>query len=202
MGGTERKRRVRWPVVVVPVAALALVAAALVVVLTGGSKPAGPATAAGSTLPDKFRLALAAKVVQILETSTPSEHLSHGHDLTGNERIMCTVDPFGTDPPGVTDVSQVRWVYALHLCAYAEPGTPWLYASKTSGPLAAQLTTPPTVILPVPTRDYRTQVTQMIPARYLTQAFGNFAHPDLIARLRDQYDKEIASASPPASPAN
>jgi hypothetical protein len=187
----------RWLVVVIPVAALALVAAALVVVLTGGSRPAGSAAAAGSTLPDKFRLALAAKVVEILETSTPAQHLSHGHDLSGHERIMCTVDPFGTDPPGVTDVAQVRWVYALHLCAFADPGTPWIYANKSSGPLAAQLTSPQTVLLPVPTRDYRTQVTQMIPARYLTQAFGTFAHPDLIARLRDRYNKEIASASPP-----
>src|SRR5207302_4517120 len=113
-----------------------------------------------------------------------------------------TVDPFGTDPPGATDVSQVRWVYALHLCAYAEPGTPWDWANKSSGPLAAQLTSPPTVILPVPTRDYRTQVTQMIPARCLTQALGTFAHPDLIARLRDRYNREVASASPPASPAD
>jgi hypothetical protein len=87
-------------------------------------------------------------------------------------------------------------VYAQHLCVIAAPGTPWDYATKSAGPVAVQLDTA-AVRLPRPQQDYRTQIRAMIPARYLADAFGNFAHPDVVARLRDRYRTEVTPSAAP-----
>jgi hypothetical protein len=145
-------------------------------------------------LPDRLRIPLAGQAVAALENAPQIEHLGHDEDNAGARRVMCTVDPFGVDPPGATTVAQVQWVYALHLCVLGEPGTPWDYATKSAGPVVIGLGNPPVVRLPVPQIDYRTQVRQMIPVRYQTAAFGSFAHPQLVAQLRKRYNAEVASA--------
>ena len=195
-----RQTRRRWPAVLVVLAALMLpVAAALVVfhpAWTGRQASGG----GPGDLPDALRRELSDRAVPVLETAPQIEHLGHDHDTTGRRRIMCTLDPFGVDPAGATTASQVQWVYGLHLCVMGEPGTPWDYASKSAGPVAVGLGTPPAVRLPGPALDYRTQVRQMIPARYQARAFGSFAHPELVAQLRKRYTAEVASAPAASSP--
>jgi hypothetical protein len=182
--------------VAIVVAALALPAIAFVVtrVHLGGS----------DGLPGRLRDDLAAEVQSILENSTTIAHVGmadHDHSQAGPVRVMCAVDPFGVDPATATDAGQVRRVYAQHLCAIGAPGTPWEWATKSAGPVVVSLGPPPTVAIPQPRQDYRTQVQQMIPAQYLTRAFGTFAHPDLVARLRQRFLARVSSASPSPPPA-
>ncbi|GAA5200334.1 hypothetical protein GCM10023322_78000 [Rugosimonospora acidiphila] len=179
----------RWPVLLVVLLALALPAAALLVL-----NPQWIHGSGSGGLPDRLRISLAQRAVVMLESSPQIEHLGHDEDNAGPRRVMCTLDPFGVDPPAATTVAQVRWVYALHLCVIGQDGTPWDYATKSAGPVAIGLGNPPAVRLPVPQLDYRTQVRQLIPARYQSQAFGSFAHPQLVAQLRQRYIAQVASA--------
>jgi hypothetical protein len=173
--------------------ALALPATALVV-LHPGWLGRQPAAARFGDVPEPLRGMLAAQAVPVLENDAQIQHLGHDEDSTGPRRVMCTVDPFGVDPPGAATVAEVQWVYALHLCVIGEPGLPWDYATKSAGPVAIGLGNPPAVRLPQPQIDYRTQVRQMIPARYQPQAFGSFGHPELVAALRQRYIDQVAQA--------
>ncbi len=185
----HRARR-RWPIIALILACLTLPVAALVVQNPGWlSRSSGQR----GDLPERLRIPLAAQAVTALENAPQIEHLGHDEDSAGARRVMCTVDPFGVDPPGAATVAQVQWVYAQHLCVIGQPGLPWDYASKSSGPVVVGLGNPPVVRLPVPQIDYRTQVRQMIPARYQPMAFGTFAHPQLVAELRRRYNAEVAS---------
>lgn len=187
---TRRRARRRWPIVALILACLALPIAALVVQNPGWLSRS---SSQRGGLPDRLRIPLAAQAVSALEDAPQIEHLGHDEDTAGPRRVMCAVDPFGVDPPGATTVAQVRWVYAQHLCVIGQPGLPWDYAPKSSGPVVVGLGSPPVVRLPVPQIDYRTQVRQMIPARYQPMAFGTFAHPQLVADLRRRYNAEVAS---------
>jgi hypothetical protein len=171
-------------------AALALPLAAVAVTRVHLGSPAG--------LPAGLRGELTDEVRSILETSSVVAHLgdSHDHDSAAPARVLCAVEVFGVDPATARDRVDVSRVFAQHLCAIAPPGTPWEFASKSAGPVAVILTEPPGVVLPQPRRDYRTQVREMIPARYLTQAFGTFTHPDVVARLRDRFTAEVTAARP------
>jgi hypothetical protein len=188
--GRRRPRR-RWALAAIVAAAVALPLVAFVVTRVHS----------GDGLSDKLRTDLAAEVQTILENSPAILQVvqaSHDHDGAGPERVMCAVDPFGIAPETATSASQVQWVYAQHLCALGTPGTPWNFASKSAGPVAVSLRDT-NVVLPAPRADYRTQVRQMIPAKYLTQAFGSFQHPDVVTRLRQQFTDQVSSATPVAA---
>ena len=168
------------------VASVALLAAAAAVTYVGFHRGGEPA--------DKFRQSLAGQVQSILENSPVIANLGvagHLHDGSAPNKVLCAVDPFGTDPPGATDATAVHTVYAQHLCAVAPPGTPWDYAPKSSGPVAVTLDDGG-VWVPQPNQDYRSQVLAKIPARYQPQAFGAFAHPEVVTRLRQRYDASVA----------
>jgi hypothetical protein len=189
---TRRPAGRRWPIIALVLACLMLPAAALVVQNPGwfsrsSSRP--------GELPDRLRIPLAELAVSALQNAPQIEHLGHDEDNAGARRVMCTADPFGVDPPKAATVAQVQWVYAQHLCVIGQPGLPWDYATKSAGPVAVGLGNPPVVRLPVPQVDYRTQVRQMIPARYQPMAFGSFTHPELVAKLRQRYTTEVASTA-------
>jgi hypothetical protein len=186
----RHRRRRRWPLAAILAAAVALPVVAFVVTRMHFG---------ADGLPSKLRTDLATEVQAILETSPVILEIgqaAHDHDHGGPVRVMCAVDPFGIAPATATSAGQVQWVYAQHLCAIATPGTPWDFASKSAGPVAVSLSNPPSVLLPQPRQDFRTQVRQLIPAKYLTQAFGPFQHPDVVAKLRQQFNTEVASAKP------
>src|SRR4051794_2885728 len=106
--GRRRHRRIVVPVIV---ASVALLAAAAVVTYVGFHRGGEPA--------DKFRQSLAGQVQSILENSPVIANLGvagHLHDGSAPNKVLCAVDPFGTDPPGATDATAVHTVYAQHLC--------------------------------------------------------------------------------------
>ncbi len=181
-----RRQRHRKIMVLVIGSAVALLGAAIAVTYVGFHRDGG--------MSDGFRKSLASQAQRILENSPVIANLgvaAHIHDPGTPNRVMCAVDPFGTDPADATMASQVHVVYALHLCAIAPAGTPWDYAPKSAGPVVVDLDDG-TVWVAQPNQDYRTQVKAKIPAQYQKQAFGNFAHPEVVASLRDRYNKEMA----------
>jgi hypothetical protein len=187
--------RARWRAWLAVLAAVGLLSIAIVLTLSGhGGGSTAAARTAPTTLPDRLREELVPRTIALLQDSTPAEHVSHGHDLGGADRILCTVDPFGTDPADASTMGEVRWVYAQHLCAFGPPGTPWDYATKSSGPIAISLTSPTVILLPHVGTPYREQVDRMIPARYLPQAYGTFAHPQQVADLRKKFITEVSDA--------
>src|SRR5436190_162853 len=181
-----RRRRHRKIMVLVIGLAVALLGAAVAVTYVGSHRAGGAS--------DGFHKSLASQAQSILQNSPVIANLgvaAHIHDPNIPNRVMCAVDPFGTDPANATEASQVHVVYAQHLCAIAPAGTPWDYAPKSAGPVVVNLQDG-TVWVAQPNQDYRTQVKAKIPAQYQEQAFGTFKHPEVVASLRDRYTKEIA----------
>jgi hypothetical protein len=170
-------------------ALVVLLTAAIVVVLkAGGSAPARPADAVDLAMPPALRAEVAARLVKALEEATPAEHHNHGHEVAAGGRVVCAVDPFGVDPSGATTIDQVGTVYALHLCAVAEPGRDWDLSVRYSGPLAANLGDPPVVTVVQPGAGYPERVHSLIPQRYWTRATGPFSDDAALADLRRRFD--------------
>jgi hypothetical protein len=180
-----RRRHVyRWLAALV----VLLTAAIVVVLKAGGSAPARPAGAVDLAMPPALRAELAARLVKALEEATPAEHHNHGHEVTTGGTVVCAVDPFGVDPSGATTIDQVGTVYALHLCAVAEPGRDWDLSVRYSGPLAANPGDPPVVTVVQPGAGYPERVHSLIPQRYWTRATGPFKDDAALADLRRRFD--------------
>ncbi len=167
------------------VAAVALKAAA------GGSDPAAPVAQhvpqAAAALPEPLRTEVAARLVAALESGTPAEQHNHGHQVAGAGKVICAVDPIGADPAGATAIGQVTTVYALHLCAVAEPGRDWDLSIRYSGPLAATLGDRPVVSVVQPGEGYPQRVQAMFPEQYRDRAMGPFTDERALAQLRSRF---------------
>lgn len=180
-----RRRYVyRWLAALVVLATVAVV----VVLKAGGSAPARPVGPPDQAMPAALRAEVAARLVKALEEATPAEHHNHGHEVATGGTVVCAVDPFGIDPPSATTVEQVGTVYALHLCAVAEPGRDWDLSVRYSGPLAANLGDPPVVTVVQPGAGYPERVHSLIPQRYWTRATGPFKDDAALADLRRRFD--------------
>ncbi|WP_188189296.1 hypothetical protein [Nonomuraea sp. SYSU D8015] len=118
---------------------------------------------------DQLKEELAAQVTKILEESSPDEHHAHGHGF--ESRVVCAVEPFGTEPADATSLVEVTWVYARHLCAITGDSTEWAESVRASGPIAVKISIPPQVRVPEPGAGYPDRVRNLIPARYHEQAF-------------------------------
>src|SRR5262252_10131080 len=93
-GGRRRQRRL---VTVVLALSVVLLAAAAAVTYVGFHR-------SGQQL-DAFHRALATQAQSILENSPVIANLgvaAHVHDPNTPNRVMCAVDPFGTEPPDAT----------------------------------------------------------------------------------------------------
>jgi hypothetical protein len=185
-----RLRYYRWLAVLVVLATVAVV----VMLRAGGSAPAQPAGSggtagsAGQAMSPALRAEVAARLVKALEDATPAEHHNHGHEVTTGGLVVCAVDPFGVNPPGAATVDQVATVYALHLCAVAEPGRSWDMSVRYSGPLAANLGDPPVVTVVQPGAGYPDRLHNLIPQQYWTRATGPFLDEAALADLRRRFD--------------
>jgi hypothetical protein len=157
------------------------VTTALTLRASAGEEPARPT--AGLT--DQ----LGRRVAAILESSSPAEHPDHGLALGVGGRLVCAVEPFGYEPADATFVDEVRFVYAQHLCAVAEPGRAWEAAVKVSGPLAVELTDPPSVHVPQPGAGYEDRVRALFPEAYHAAALRDFGDPAALAELRRRYEE-------------
>jgi acetylornithine deacetylase/succinyl-diaminopimelate desuccinylase-like protein len=154
-----------------------------------------PAAAKGNAygLPAGVTAWVTERLVTTLEKSTPAEHAQHGHDLSAAEQtkpvVLCTVEPFGIDPPNATAPGAVKTVYAHHLCAVVEKGRPWDFAVKTAGPLVAQMLDPVRVKVVESGLGYPERIKQMIPAEYRERALVDFGDGGLVMRLRNRYQE-------------
>jgi hypothetical protein len=180
----HRRYYYRWLAALVVLAAVAVV---VVVLRAGGSAPARPAGPADQAMPPPLRTEVAARLVSALEAATPAEHHNHGHEVTTGGRVVCAVDAFGVDPPSAATVDQVGTVYALHLCAVAEPGRSWDMSVRYSGPLAANLGDPPAITVVQPGAGYPERVHTLIPQRFWTRATGPFLDDAALADLRRRF---------------
>ncbi|NUW32471.1 hypothetical protein HTZ77_13675 [Nonomuraea sp. SMC257] len=136
---------------------------------------------------------LAGQVTALLERATPAEHHEHGHDFGEDAgRVVCAVEPFGFDPPDARAVSQVRWVYARHMCAVTGTGTNWAMSVRASGPIAVRLGGAPWVRVPEPGPGYPDRVREIVPERYHEEAFEEFADEGVIEAARDRFERQQA----------
>ncbi|TYB59178.1 hypothetical protein FXF51_34980 [Nonomuraea sp. PA05] len=135
-----------------------------------------------STLNDE----LAAQVTLILEQASPGEHHAHGHSGF-DSRVVCAVEPFGTEPPNATALVEVRWVYARHLCAITGESPDWAASVRASGPIAVKIDIPPEVRVPKAGAGYPDRVRQLIPERYHTLAFEEFSDDSAIEAARERF---------------
>jgi hypothetical protein len=118
---------------------------------------------------DQLKEELAAQVTKILEESSPDEHHAHGHSF--DSRVVCAVEPFGTEPADATSLVEVTWVYARHMCAITGDSTEWAESVRASGPIAVKISIPSQIRVPEPGAGYPDRVRNLIPARYHEQAF-------------------------------
>lgn len=129
---------------------------------------------------------LAAQVTLILERSSPAEHEGHGH--TFESRVVCAVEPFGTDPPDASSLVEVHRVYARHLCAITGESRDWAMSVRASGPIAVRLdVVPPVVEVPETGPGYPDRVRRLIPARYHDEAFAEFSDEAAIDAARERF---------------
>ncbi|MFI7702988.1 hypothetical protein [Nonomuraea sp. NPDC049480] len=113
---------------------------------------------------------LAAQVTKILEEASPGEHHAHGHDF--DSRVVCAVEPFGTEPPNAASLVEVTWVYARHMCAITGESDDWAASVRAGGPIAVKISIPPQIRVPEPGAGYPDRVKRLIPERYHEQAFN------------------------------
>ncbi|NUT37124.1 MAG: hypothetical protein HOV79_29045 [Hamadaea sp.] len=141
---------------------------------------------------DDLLTALSARVVAVLEQSSPAQHHDHGHEVAEGDKVMCAAEAFGTEPPTARRVAEVQVVYATYFCASAKPGTPWDFASRISGPVAVTLANPPVVRTAQAGLGYRDGVKALIPARHHEQAFAGFADHTVPLQVRRRYEAAIS----------
>ncbi|MGW2155271.1 hypothetical protein [Nonomuraea sp. NPDC001699] len=132
---------------------------------------------------------LAAQVTLILERATPEEHHDHGHGF--ESRVVCAVEPFGTDPPDASSLAEVRWVYARHLCAIVGESRDWAMSVRASGPIAVRLGVPPQVKVPADGPGYPERVRELIPGRYHEEAFAEFSDEAAIDAARARFTQAL-----------
>ncbi|MEV4410728.1 hypothetical protein [Catellatospora sp. NPDC049609] len=159
-----------------------LLALALVAVLSLVARPA------------ELDQVLAERVSAILTASSPAEHHAHGHDVAAEDTVLCTAETMGTEPAGATRVADVRVVYAYFFCAAGEPGQPWDFAARISGPVVVELTEPPAVRIAEAGLGYQDRVRAMLPDRYEDWAFSGFRDKELPTALQRRYLDEVAGA--------
>jgi hypothetical protein len=130
---------------------------------------------------------LAAQVTKILEEASPDEHHAHGHDF--DSRVVCAVEPFGTEPPDAASLVEVTWVYARHMCAITGESDDWASSVRASGPIAVKISVPPQIRVPEPGMGYPDRVKRLIPERYHEQAFAEFEDDAQIEAARQRFSQ-------------
>lgn len=135
---------------------------------------------------------LSVRAQAVLEQQSPADleliSIQHGHNPAEPARVLCAAEAFGSEPSNAENVDQVRVIYARYLCALVQKGTPWDYATRSSGPAVITLTDPPTVQLVRSGEGYSDRVRAMMPDDLEAEALEGFddrGRPSgLLARYR------------------
>ncbi|MEW9549907.1 hypothetical protein [Nonomuraea sp. NPDC050783] len=157
------------------------------IVTLAGLTLAGVMFLAGRQPSSQLDRELSAQVTKILEESSADEHHAHGH-TTIDSRVICAVEPFGTEPPNAKSLVEVTWVYARHLCAVTGEGTGWAQSVRASGPIAVKISIPPQVRVPEPGQGYQDRIRRIVPERYHAQALREeFEDESFIEVARERF---------------
>ncbi|MGC9667163.1 hypothetical protein ACNTMW_11480 [Planosporangium sp. 12N6] len=150
--------------------------------------------------PAALRENVAGRVATALEHASPAEHAGHGHAVSPDDRVLCTVEVFGVDPSGATRPSTVTRAYGFYLCAIGTPGTPYMWSQMSGGPVVATMGDRVWVTTAAPGQNYREQIHLLMP-QYEQQAVHGFSSQDRPAELQRRFERLVtgaASGSPPA----
>lgn len=146
--------------------------------------------------PDGLHDQLAGRAQTALEQLSPTElelYDMHGHAVQDHKaKVICAAEPFGTEPATAERVEDVRVIYTHYLCALVQAGTPWHYASRSSGPAVITLTDPPTVQIAQSGTGYPDRVRAMIPDNLERRALAGFADRSRPSALLARYNAEVS----------
>jgi hypothetical protein len=135
----------------------------------------GTLVVAGPGRPADVRADLADRVAAMLEQSSPAEHHDHGHQVTAEDKVFCEAQVLGLEPPGATDVAEVRKVYANFFCAAGRPGMEFTWSSRASGPVNAG-------------EGYEQRVRELFPDEYEDRALKASLSVEVAAEVRRRYE--------------
>jgi hypothetical protein len=141
-----------------------------------------------------FQDQLAARAQAALEQLSPAElelYEPSGHAVDHGGKVVCAAESFGTEPPTAKRIEDVQVIYAIYFCAVVQRGTPWDYASRSSGPAVITLTDPPAVQTARSGVD-PDRVWAMIPDDLEREAAASFLEWGRLAGLRSRYEQAVA----------
>ncbi|WP_430786520.1 hypothetical protein [Actinoplanes sp. G11-F43] len=156
------------------------------------SVSAGVYALSGTDGPQDLQGQIMTRIRTTLEQSSPEQHQHAGH--AGGEQdapVICGVRVYGFEPAEAKSLTDVRTVYAFHMCGVAEPGRPWDVAVKLAGPVILDMSTDPPGIQAVEATAeirYVDRIRQMFPPRYADQAIKEALSPGEMTDLRTRYD--------------
>jgi hypothetical protein len=150
-----------------------------------------PGAAAPAMSPDAVREQVGGRVAAAIERASPGEHHDHGHSVAAGDRVLCTVEVYGTDPADPVRATDVRSVYGYYLCAVGPPGTEYLESALSAGPVMARPAELPTVHIPLPGGAFQDQVRAIMPERYRAQAIRGFSSDEKPAELRQRFEQIV-----------
>jgi hypothetical protein len=136
---------------------------------------------------------LTARAQQALERLSPAEldlYDMHGHAVSHDSEVICAAESFGAEPASAKRIEEIRVIYAHYLCALVQDGTPWDYASRSSGPAVIVLSAPDTVRIARSGDGYPERVRSLFPEeleRRALSGFADLARPSaLVVRYREE----------------
>lgn len=167
---------------------LAASATAVVLVNTAGSE----------ARPADLKTQLTAQIRDVLEKADASAH-QHQHQpgaanaQAGGEKapVVCGINVYGFEPSTATVLTDVKTVYAFHLCGIAEQKRPWDWAVKLVGPVIMDMSTdPPGIQVVEATENVRfvDRLREMFPDPYEAQALKEALPESEMTDLRRRYD--------------
>lgn len=118
----------------------------------------------------------------------------HAHGASG-ARVICVAETFGMRPATASSVARVRVVYVRYLCALVEAGTPWDFASRSSGPAVITLSDPPAVHIVRSGPGFPDRVRAVFPDSVHAQALADFQDRGKPAALVARYREAAALSS-------
>lgn len=140
---------------------------------------------------DGLRFEVGEAAARLIEQASPAEHHEHGHVVGADDKVICGVHVFGTEPANPATVDEVSVVYGYYFCAMGSPGTPYLMSSRADGPVVVRFGPPPVVTIVRSGPNYAERVRALMPDEYEDQCFGGLPDDAVAARVKARYLEEV-----------
>jgi hypothetical protein len=136
---------------------------------------------------DRIEREVGLRAATVIEASSPAEHRDHGHEVGGEDHVVCGVDIFGTEPREPKNADEVTVAYGYYFCAVGPDGMPYLDSSRSDGPVVVRFSTPPVVQIARHGEGYEDRVRAMMPDEYEPLCFGGLRDDSVAADVRKRY---------------